>query len=261
MIKLRNILYLLISIPAFIISVWMFAVPEDVVRDLIEDSVSNSNSPEIKVSITGIRKGFFFTLYADSLNVEIDGTPALKITEISSRINPLYLFKKQLAFSLNGEIGTGEITGFLTLPEKGTIKVERVEISTIPYVTYIGLKGSGLLSGNLYLKDNTVDVIFEIEDLNIKGLTRGMPLPLSLFNKIQGAFSSKGNILKVKSISLEGEKGYARLEGEVNNGFMNLTLELMPLFDKLESVESMLIEKYKVSPGYYVIPIKGPVFK
>jgi len=40
---------------------------------------------------------------------------------------------------------------------------------------------------------------------------------------------------------------------------MNLKLELMPDQDKLSDIESMLIGKYQVSPGYYAIPVRGPV--
>ena len=37
---------------------------------------------------------------------------------------------------------------------------------------------------------------------------------------------------------------------------MDLLLELMPDTDQLDTMELMLIGKYIVSPGYYVIPIK-----
>jgi hypothetical protein len=38
---------------------------------------------------------------------------------------------------------------------------------------------------------------------------------------------------------------------------MDLVIELMPDRDKLNALESMMIGKYIVSPGYYVVPIKG----
>ena len=68
-----------------------------------------------------------------------------------------------------------------------------------------------------------------------------------------------GNDLQVDSISLEGEKGFARLKGKINNGLADMTLELMPLKDSLNTLESMLIGKYIVSPGFYEIPINGPL--
>jgi len=41
------------------------------------------------------------------------------------------------------------------------------------------------------------------------------------------------------------------------NGFMDMTLEFMPSMNKPKPLESLLIRKYKVSPGYYIIPLKG----
>ena len=69
----------------------------------------------------------------------------------------------------------------------------------------------------------------------------------------------QANTIKIPSISLEGDKGYARIKGDITDGFMNLILELMPSTDELQPIESMLISKYQISPGYYVIPIEGPL--
>ena len=69
----------------------------------------------------------------------------------------------------------------------------------------------------------------------------------------------KNNIITFDSVSLEGDKGYARLKGRITNGYMNMALEIMPEAGKLTSLEKMLIGKYIVSPGYYVVPLKGPV--
>ena len=66
----------------------------------------------------------------------------------------------------------------------------------------------------------------------------------------------ENSIIKITSISLEGDKGYARLKGDITNRRMDLSLELMPDENKLSTGESMLIGRHIVSPGYYVIPIK-----
>ena len=42
MLKVRHILYFVIGIPAFILLVWLFAVPEDLLRERIEDAISNA---------------------------------------------------------------------------------------------------------------------------------------------------------------------------------------------------------------------------
>ena len=260
MTRVRKLLYLAISIPVFIVLIWFFAVPDSLIKTIIEDSISNRGRPKTDISIKGLKKGLFFTVYIDNVKLNINNTPALIITDISSKLNPLQLFRKQLAFSVKGKIGTGNFKGYFRLPEDGNLKIDNVELSAVPYLASVGIEGKGLISAELNLKNNTVDVIFKIPDADIKGSVGGMPLPIiSSFHKIQGAFSLEGNAIRIKSISLEGDRGYARLKGNITNEYMNLVLELMPDTDELKAVESMLIGQYQISPGYYVIPIEGPV--
>lgn len=257
MTKLRNLLFLTISMPVLIILIWLVAIPDDSIKAFIENSISDSGKSSIDASIKGLKKGIFFTVYAESLELSIDSTPALRVTDISSKINPLHLFKKQIAFSVRGKIGTGDVRGSFKLPGKGTLKIDRAEINAIPYLAYTALKGSGLISARLNLKDELIDAVFEISDADIRGSAMGIPLPISSFRKIQGALTLKENTINITSINLEGDRGYARLKGDITNGVMNLILELMPSAGELNSVESMLISRYLVSPGYYVIPIRG----
>lgn len=259
MTKFRYIAFLLIGVPVFIILIWSLALPDSLIKTTIEASISSRGKSNFNASIKGLRKGIFFTVYADSLELKIGKTPALRITGISSRINPLYLLKKQFVFSIKGKIGSGDIEGFFKLPDSGNLKIDRTELNAIPYLASAGLEGSGLISANLNLTNNTVDVIFKIPDADIHSSAIGMSLPISSFRKIQGALTLKENTIKITSISLEGDRGYARLKGDITNGFMNLILELMPSTAELNSIESTLISKYQISPGYYVIPIEGPL--
>lgn len=253
---LRSILYILIGIPLFIVLIWFFAVPDNLIKSKIEDSI-NSIDPEINASITGLRKGLFFTVYADSLELKVDGIQALKVTQLSGRFNPVYLLKKEFPFFINGKLGTGDVNGTFKLPENRIIKIRRAELNAIPYLTHIGIEGSGYLSANLNFKDTTVRVTFEIPDLKMQDSDKIILPFMSTFHKAHGALSINGNTIKIDSLSLEGEKGYARIKGDITDGVMNLVLELMPYFEVITPVESMLISKYQISPGYYVIPIKG----
>ncbi len=259
MTRVRTFLYPTIGIPVFIILLWFIALPDSVIKNSIEDSISNQGRINLSPSLNGIRKGLFFTVYADSLELKINKKSALIITDISGRINPLYLFKKQFAFSVKGKMGTGDVEGDFKLPESGSLKIDKAEFSAVPYLTSAGLQGKGLISAIFTLKNNIVDAIFEIPDADIHSSTQAIPLPVTSFRKIQGALQIQGTTIRITSISLEADKGYARLKGDVINGNMNLILELMPSAGKLEPVESMLIGKYQVSPGHYIIPIKKSI--
>ncbi len=259
MTRVRIFLYPIIGIPVLIILLWFIALPDSVIKDSIEDSISNQGRINLSPSLNGLRKGLFFTVYADSLELKINKKSALLITDISGRINPLYLFKKQFAFSVKGKMGTGDVEGSFKLPESGNLKINKAEFSAIPYLSSMGLQGQGLISADLILKNNIADATFEIPDSEINSSTLAIPLPIASFRKIQGALQLQGDTIKVTSISLDSDKGYARLKGDVINGNMNLILELMPDSGKLEPAELMLISQYQVSPGYYVIPIKKSI--
>jgi type II secretion system protein N len=258
MLKLRYILYFIIGIPVFIILVWLFAVPEDLIRGRIEDAIANAGQGSINASLKGFKKGLLLTVHADSLDLDFDNSPALTITNLAGCIDPRYLIKKQLAFSFKGKMGTGNINGLLKYPADGEIKIERTELNAIPYLTHIGIKTNGHISADILLKNKSSRITFQVPDLDLQESTVIIPF-INSFHRIHGALSVTGNDIKFESVSLEGDKGYARLKGDIKNRFMNLSLELMPTMDKLNTIELKLIEKYIVSPGYYVIPIKGPM--
>jgi type II secretion system protein N len=257
MTKYRYLLYPAIIIPLFFVSCWLIVLPNSFIKATIENSISNHGNPKMEVFVRGLKKGIFLTVFANSIEVKNEGKVVLIITDIFSRINPLYLFKKQVAFSVRGKIGTGDIKGFFKLPESGALKIDQTEINAIPYIQSLGLKVSGLVSAQVNFKNNNIDVYFKTSPVDIQDTITEIPLPFHSFQKIQGVLHLQANTIKVPSISLEGEKGYARIKGDITDGFMNLILELMPSADKLQPIELMLIGKYQISPGYYVIPIEG----
>jgi type II secretion system protein N len=258
MLKLRYILYFIIGIPVFIILVWLFAVPEDLIRQRIEDAIANAGQGSINASLKGLKKGLFLTVHADSLDLNFDNSPALTITNLAACLNPSYMIKKQLAFSFKGKMGTGDINGLLRYPAEGEIKIERTELNAVPYLTHLGIKTNGHISADILLKNKSARITFQVPDLDLQESTIIIPF-INSFHRINGALSVTGNDIKFESVSLEGDKGYARLKGDIRNNIMDLRLELMPSMEKLNSIESMLIGKYIVSPGYYVIPSKGPM--
>ncbi len=259
MAKLRNILFIVLFIPLLLILIWYFAVPLNIVEDQIDRALLNSGNNNIKLSMVELRKGLLFALYADSLDMNIDNKPAVQITEFTGRFTPRYLADRQLAFLLNGKMGTGDVSGIVKLPVEGNITVDRAELSAIPYLTRLGIAIKGTLSSDIVLKDEKVTVLFEVPDLDIaEGALAAIPF-LNTFHKMQGALSLINDRIEFDSVSLEGEKGFARLRGNITKGIMDLDLEIMPEAGKLNALESMIISTYFVSPGYFVIPLNGPL--
>jgi type II secretion system protein N len=255
--KIRTVLYLIIGVPVFLSLAWLFVIPTNLIQERIEDAIASSGNGELSLSVTGLRKGIFLNLSADNLTLVLDQKPALEISDFRMNISPRHLPDFQLAFAINGEMGGGKVHGTLKLPLDGTIYIEQAELNDIPYLKRVGIDIYGKMSSEISVKGDSVNAVFRIPDLNI-GDSAITVIPLiNSFRKMQGSLSLAGNNLKVDSVSLDGDKGYARLKGTITNGIMDLSLEMMPETRKLNTMESMLIGKYIISPGYYVVPIKG----
>lgn len=257
--KPRYILYSLAVLALFIILSWFFAIPDDLLKKRIEDSISSAENSVINASIDGFNKGPFFSFDADSLNLSKGDVAIFKITAISGRINPLYLLRRQFSFSITGRLGEGDIEGSFRLPEGANIKITNADLKAIDYLSQIGIECSGYISSDIILNESTAKITFDVPDLNIRNLGKTTLPFINSFHRIQGALFLNEDMVKISSISLEGEKGYARLKGNIEKGIMNLSLELMPSSKEVTPVELMLIEKYKISPGYYLIHLKGPL--
>ncbi len=257
--KLQIILAIIAAVPALLILTWLVAIPEELIEGHIENAMAQSGN-NMSLSVDGLRKGILFALYADSLDLQMDNKPAIQITNFSSSFSPSYLSNKQLAFAISGNIGTGDLKGIVKLPVEGDITIDKAELSAISYLNRFGISIRGNLSSSIkIINETSVNVVFEIPDLDIAESALAAVPFLNTFHKMQGAISIAGNRIQFDSVSLEGEKGYARVKGNISNGVMNLELEVMPLADSLNTLESMVIGKYIVSPGYYVIPITGPL--
>jgi type II secretion system protein N len=257
--KLLKLLYGVTGLVFFLILVWLLAVPNSLIKEKIEDAVSRSGNGSLSLSIEGIRKGILFTLYADAVNLCIEDKPALRISDFYINFNPRYLTSGRPAFDLKGKIGTGSINGILKLPLKGNFKIEGADLDAIPYLTRSGMDIKGHLSSSINLNENKADAVFKVPDLDIKESPITVIPLIETFRMIQGSLRLTGNDVTVDSISLEGEKGFARLKGNITNGNAKLILELMPVESSLNALESTLIGKYTVSPGYYVVPIDAPI--
>ena len=255
--KIRTVLYLIIGVPVFLSLVWLFVIPTSLIQERIEDAIASSGNGELSLSVSGLRKGIFLNLYAENLTLELDQKPALEIVDFRMNFTPRHLSDFRLAFEINGDMSGGKVHGTVQLPLDGTIYIEQAELNDIPYLKRTGIDIYGHMSSEISLKGDSVKAVFQIPDLNIRdSVITVIPL-INSFRKMQGALSLTGNNLKVDSVSLDGDKGYARLKGTITNGNMDLSLEMMPEANKLNAMESMLIGKYIISPGYYVVPIRG----
>ncbi|HEX8949585.1 MAG TPA: type II secretion system protein GspN, partial [Dissulfurispiraceae bacterium] len=183
------------------------------------------------------------------------------VDNLSGRINPFSLFLIRLPLTFEGEAGGGRFSGRVELLRgKGEtdIKVDGMSMEKVPFFEEIGMGGSGTLAGTLKMLGGTGSMKFSIKDLRFdSGTLFGIPIAPDMFRIARAALTIQGGVLRIDSFSLEGSGVYARIKGNIAGGKPDLTLEIMsdsPAADLAPSLA--LLDNYRISPGYYVIPVK-----
>jgi type II secretion system protein N len=255
---LKKILIIfLIAIPVIFWGIWL-AFPKTSIQSIIEDSIRNE---KLSIEVKGLRKGFWYSLSIDRITLKSSGEEQISFNNISVRINPLALMLLQLKASFSGDIGGGDISGHMTRTNN-RMQIEfafkKASISAIPLFKHAGVQGTGTVSGKFNMINGTGHAEFATEGASFEtAVFSGVIVPLNFFHSIKGAIDIRGNIVDVVSIALEGKDIYARLKGVIRDAFIDLNMELMPGISFIENPLFInAFEKYKVSPGYYVIPIK-----
>lgn len=255
---MKKLLLVLIAIPVFFWSVWI-VLPGKTIQSIIENSAPGGR---ISLEVKGIQKGLFYNFLVADLVVKDGGGELISLKHIHGRINPFGLSRLRLELLINGAIGPGEISGHMDIGAGGTqatFEYRNVGISDMPIFKRSGIRGTGPVSGRFSLAGDKGHVEFAAARASFEpALFSGIKVPLNLFHSVSGAIDIKENVINIASISLEGKDVNARLKGVINADVMDLTMELMPGRTFLENPLFLNeVDKYKVSPGYYVIPIKG----
>jgi len=255
---IRYFLFFLMVVFLILIGLWIIAVPENKIKDAVENPTSR-NSPGAELS--GLRKGLFYNFKADRITFKRMGQELLYIEDASVNINPFYLFLLKLDFSFKGKIRDGVISGNTVISRNKklfNIKLDNADIRDIPYLKNIGLKGTGILNAQFVIKDLAGELKFSIDNAVFEGAVfSDITVPMEIFDKIKGFVKTEGDVIKVESLSLEGEGIYGRVKGTIKNNSADLTLEIMPEASAGDKFPALIfLDRYKVSPGYYLIPLK-----
>jgi len=241
------------------LGLWPVAVPETVLQNLIENAVGANN--DTSVNVVGLQKGFFYSFKADRLTVQKAGRLLISIDDLSVKINPFSFFRMKLSAGYSGAAGGGSIRGAAEIFRKGNLiklAVENAEIGELPFTSSAGLEGTGRLSGDLMLKDGSGELKFSLKEARLKsGAFSGITLPLDLFKEARGMLSITPGNIKVVSFTMEGEGIFARLSGDIRGRDLDMKMELMPGSSFIEKNPLiLLLGIYKVSPGYYSVPVR-----
>ena len=251
----------LAAVPVFFWMIWII-FPENAIQTIIEDSVAGS---QFVIEAQGLKKGLFYTVDIDALVLKGRRGELISVKNIRSYINPLFIPLFQLRLTGNGAIGDGNISGNLTLSRgkiKGTLNFQKVGFGDLYFLKLTGIKGSGTLSGSVTIIESdghaefvSKDAVFEETEFS------GVKAPLNIFHMVTGSLDLRGSVIEVVSLAFQGEDIYARLKGDIRENVMDISMELMPGKSYIENPFVLAgLEAYKISPGYYIIPLKGSLF-
>jgi len=243
-----------------VLGFWQIAVPGSLITDLIENSLAAKG---LHAEFTGFRKGLFFTFEARRITLKKSGNALLSIENARARLRPFSRLALRCPVLFEGDISGGRMNGRVDLLHSGNradIAIDKAEVEGVPFFRALGLAGSrGTFSGDMKIEDSSGEIRFALADAVFESASfGGVTLPLEMFNKARGAMTINNNTVEIKSFALEGDGIYARIKGNITGGRASLTAELMPERSfKEKNYLFSLLEQYRVSPGYYSIPITG----
>jgi type II secretion system protein N len=225
----------------------------------------------INFETEGFRKGSFYNFSAERIVLRKSGikgdsyTPLLVFRNVHGWLDFMSLFRIRPELNFEGEMNGGEVAGKvgLTGKENLTIGGNAIHIKGIPFLDSLGIQGDGLLSGDFHMNNGIGEVKFWVVDTSLKSASWGGGfVPLEVFQEIKGAATIKDETVEVRSLALSGRGVYGRVRGSIKGSNVDMSFELMTDSSfGLGSLTHAVLGQYKVSPGYYVIPLKGKMAK
>jgi type II secretion system protein N len=255
---LKKVFIALAVLVTVIWGIWI-AFPVTAIQSIIEDSVHDQ---KITLTVEGLEKSMFYRLYADSIVLKATGGELISLHAIHGTINPLGLVALRMDLSVYGRVGEGHFSGnarFSKTMITTRLDFMQARLRDMQFLGAAGIRGTGDVSGKFTLTDQRGHLEFLVNNAEIKpAVFAGVTVPLNFFNTIKGSVAIEGNTFDLASVSLEGQHVFARLSGVIKDNVMDLRMEVMPQKLFLENPLFLSqVDRYQVSPGYYVIPVKG----
>lgn len=247
---MKKFLIVIVILILLILGLWNISISEKFIVSLLKKPLPSG----VCLKADNLKKGLFYNVKIEKLTIKNKNGEIL-IQNLHAKINPFYLPLGKLKVSFHGYLNQGKFFGkAITSKHKNYVDLtlKDVQLSKFSFLKQMGISGNGLLSGTLFMKDGKGDIKFSVDQANLKNTSFDIPIPLSVFSRIMGYLIFENNTIDVKSFTLEGKNIYAKIKGEIIKNRINVKMEFMPS----PSLSSLFLplEKYRSSPGYYVIP-------
>lgn len=183
-----------------------------------------------------------------------DGRRLLILDEVTLDFHLLPLIFGRIGIDIHSNGIAAALSAGLDGSLKGEAIFNGLPFDTAAFILPADVSFTAPISGRVIVSGRKADIEVKADEISWKKLSvSGFDLPLNMFEKGKGALVVEQGRITVKSLAFEGGKGYARLSGEIINGQRRLTLELFP--NDWNDLMLIPLERYKVSPGQYKMPL------
>lgn len=258
---MKGLLIIPVALALLCIGTWMIGISETTIGDLIALPLEDRG---ITIETEGLTKGILFSLTipkATFTQRDAAGRPAplLTVTDVAAHLDVPSLLVLKPHIDIRGTVGDGTLTASVALraSDESTVRGTSISLSHVPFVTMQGIGGEGRLSWDLSVRPEARELKLRVDDARLKeSFIEGTPLPLDMFHEIRGLFLIGRESTEIRSLALEGKGIHARLRGTIQQGTLTSTLEVsLDTTRRENALVAAMIERYRVSPGYYEIPV------
>ena len=219
--------------------------------------ISKINDAQNKVVFSAGQSGGNFVtgyLFTNAALAGNNGAKMLVFDEVTLDLRLLPLFFGRIGIDIHSKGITAALSAGFDGSVKGEASFTEVPFDTEAFISPANVSFTAPISGRVIASGMKADIEVRADEITWRRLSvSGFELPPEVFEKGKGGISVERGRIIVKSLAFEGSKGYARLSGEIISGQRHLTLELFP--NDWDDLMLMPLERYKVSPGQYKMPL------
>jgi hypothetical protein len=169
----------ILTVLILLFGLWYIAFPEDLITDILGNSVGGDM---FYLKTDGLRKGLFYDLDVDRMILmkrdrriaggkapEGGPTPLLVTEEIHIRLDLLSVLTLHPEIAFSGKLYGGTILGTSSLAGNSLLQVKGSSISVggLPLLGAFGVKGDGLLSGEVISRKGKGELRFVADNLRL----------------------------------------------------------------------------------------------
>ncbi len=256
---MKRFLIALATLAALVWSAWYIAVPGATLEQAIEDNI---RAGDISAEVVGLKKGLFMSIGAEGLDILSRGERLLSINDFSARLDPSGVVGLKAVVPFEGTLAGGELSGLAELGADArsiNARVKGADIAELGLYQHTGLRGTGRLDARLRARGHRGTVEFEASGLELQPASIfGIRLPVERLRTAEGKVHFSVGTLVIEKASFGGEGIGAVVTGEIVGGVADLQVRVtVQEAGAVGPLLAALLEKYMVSPGQYVVPIRA----